>query len=142
MQIGEVAKLTALTIDAIRFYERRSLLPKAARTAGRFRLYTNSDVERLDFIKTMQDLGFSLQEIKQLLELRERRLDACDEVSGLLKAKLISVRSKITELQKLETELAADLRKCGRELKHRARHAPRGCPVLAGSSLKGRTYAD
>jgi DNA-binding transcriptional MerR regulator len=142
MQIGQVAKLTALTVDAIRFYERRSLLPKAARTAGRFRLYTNGDVVRLDFIKTMQNLGFSLWEIKQLLELRERRLDACDEVSALLKAKLVSVRSKIRELQKLETELAADLRKCSRELKHRARHAPRSCPVLVGSSQKGRTYAD
>jgi DNA-binding transcriptional MerR regulator len=120
MQIGQVAKLIALTIDAVRFYERHSLLPKAARTAGRFRLYTNGAVARLDFIKTMQDLGFSLQEIKQLLELRERRLDACDEVSALLKAKLVSVRSKIRELQKLETELAADLRKCSWELKHRA----------------------
>ena len=50
MQIGEVAKLTALTVDAIRFYERRALLPKAPRTAGRFRLYTNSDVARLGFI--------------------------------------------------------------------------------------------
>ncbi len=48
MQIGQVAKLTALTVDAIRFYERRSLLPKPARTVGRFRLYT--DVVRLDFI--------------------------------------------------------------------------------------------
>jgi len=133
MQIGKVAKLTALTVDAIRFYERRSLLPKPARTVGRFRLYTGDDVLRLDFIRRMQDLGFSLSEIKQLLELRERRLNACDEVSALLKTKLENVRSKISELQKLEVELAVDLRKCNRELKSREKHGPRSCPVLASS---------
>jgi DNA-binding transcriptional MerR regulator len=54
MRIGEVTKLT---VDAIRFYERRALLPKAPRTAGRFRLYTNDDVGRLRSIRQMQGLG-------------------------------------------------------------------------------------
>jgi DNA-binding transcriptional MerR regulator len=58
MQIGEVAKWTALTVDAIRFYERRALLPKASRTVRRFRLYTNDDVARLGSIRQMQGLGF------------------------------------------------------------------------------------
>ncbi len=61
MQIGEVAKLTALSVDAIRFYERRTLLPKAPRTAGRFRLYSHEDVAQLSFIRKMQGLGFSLK---------------------------------------------------------------------------------
>jgi MerR family mercuric resistance operon transcriptional regulator len=138
MQIGEVAKLTALTVDAIRFYERRSLLPKAPRTAGRFRLYTNHDVARLGFIRQMQGLGFSLTEIRQLLELREHHRDACLEVRDLLKAKLEKVRSKIRELEQLERELALDLRKCNRELKHRQRHAPRQCPILVSSSEEKR----
>ena len=60
MQIGEVAKRTALSVDAIRLYERRALLPKAVRTEGRFRLYGNDDVARLRFITAMQGLGFSL----------------------------------------------------------------------------------
>jgi DNA-binding transcriptional MerR regulator len=72
IQIGEAAKLTTLSIDTIRLYERRALLPKMPRTAGRFRLYTADDVSRLSFIKQMQGVGFSLQEIKKLLELRER----------------------------------------------------------------------
>ena len=54
MQIGEVAKRASLTVDAIRFYERRRLLPNAIRTAGRFRLYTEESVERLRFIQQMQ----------------------------------------------------------------------------------------
>lgn len=138
MQIGEVAKLTTLTVDAIRFYERRALLPKVPRTAGRFRLYTDDDVVRLSFVKQMQGLGFSLREIRQLLDLRERRLDACDEVRDLVKMKLEKVRSKIRELEQLERELASDLRKCNRELKHRESHAPRSCPVLSSSNSNGK----
>lgn len=56
---------TALSIDAIRFYERRKLLPPAFRSAGRFRLYTADDIERLRFVQRIQRLGFSLLEIKQ-----------------------------------------------------------------------------
>jgi DNA-binding transcriptional MerR regulator len=138
MQIGEVAKLTALTVDAIRFYERRALLPKAPRTPGRFRLYTSDDVCRLGFIRQMQGLGFSLTEIKQLLELREHHLDACLEVRDLLKTKLGKVHSKIRELEKLEHELALDLHKCNRELKRRQRRTPRTCPILISPNGKVR----
>src|SRR5689334_23221027 len=63
MQIGEVAKPTSLTVDAIRFYEKRKLLPTAVRRAGRFRLYGATTVERLHFIQQMRGLGFSLREV-------------------------------------------------------------------------------
>jgi DNA-binding transcriptional MerR regulator len=134
MQIGEVAKLTALTVDAIRFYERRALLPPTPRTTGRFRLFSGDDVARLAFIQQMQGLGFSLHEVKQLLDLRERRLDACHKVQELLRTKLENVRSKIRELERLERELVLDLQKCNRELKRRQSHAPRHCPILSNSS--------
>jgi MerR family transcriptional regulator, mercuric resistance operon regulatory protein len=111
IQIGEAAKLTALSIDAIRLYERRALLPKVPRTVGRFRLYTAEDIFRLGFIKQMQGVGFSLQEIKTLLDLRECPRNACKEVRELLKTKLSTVRGTIQELKKLEGELAMDLKK-------------------------------
>jgi MerR family transcriptional regulator, mercuric resistance operon regulatory protein len=130
IQIGEAAQRAALTIDTIRFYERRALLPAALRTTGQFRLYTADDITRLKFIKQMQGLGFSLQQIKHLLDLRDRGRYACEEVSNLLKDKLTEIRSKIRVLQKLEGELAIDLRKCNRELKERRSRAPRQCPVL------------
>ena len=130
IQIGEAAKLTALSIDAIRLYERRALLPKLSRTPGRFRLYTADDLSRLTFIKQMQGVGFSLQEIKRLLDLRERPRDACRDVSELLKTKLAKVRGTIRELTRLEQELAVDLRKCNRELRYSKKHAPRNCPIL------------
>jgi DNA-binding transcriptional MerR regulator len=76
MQIGELAKRTALTVDAIRFYERRQLLPKAARSTGGFRLYTTDDIERLHFIRQMHELGFSLREIGELIDLRTRKIAA------------------------------------------------------------------
>jgi DNA-binding transcriptional MerR regulator len=137
IQIGEVAKRTSLTIDAIRFYEKRKLLPKAVRSAGRFRLYGEGIVERLHFIQQMQGLGFSLREVGELIELRERKVDACESVKELLKAKLIHVRAKLHELRHLESELEMDLRKCNRELHHRQRHAAHSCPMLeevAGAS--------
>jgi MerR family mercuric resistance operon transcriptional regulator len=130
IQIGEAAKLTALSIDAIRLYERRELLPKMPRTAGRFRLYTADDVSRLNFIKQMQGVGFSLEEIKRLLNLRERPRGACREVSELLMTKLAKVRGTIRELRDLEQELAVDLKKCNRELSYSKKHAPRNCPIL------------
>jgi DNA-binding transcriptional MerR regulator len=136
MQIGEAAKRSSLTVDAIRFYERRALLPKATRTMGRFRLYTADDIARLQFIRQMQSLGFSLHEIKQLLDLRSHKVEACGSVRELLRAKLDAIRSKKQELQQLESELAADLRRCNRELEHRKQHQPCACPVLETENQK------
>src|SRR5579864_5017516 len=130
MQIGEVAKRSSLTVDAIRFYEKRKLLPKALRSAGRFRLYGASTVERLHFIQQMQGLGFSLREVEELIQLRERKVDACESVRQLLTAKLADVRAKMRELRRLERELKADFRKCSRELNHRRRYVACACPVL------------
>jgi DNA-binding transcriptional MerR regulator len=133
MQIGEVAKRSSLTVDTIRFYEKRKLLPTADRSAGRFRLYGEGTIERLHFIQQMQGLGFSLREVGELIQLRERKADTCESVKGLLRAKLIDVRAKLRELQRLESELLVDLRKCDRELKRRMQQAPSACPVLEES---------
>jgi len=110
MQIGEIARRTSLTVDAIRFYEKRKLLPKADRSAGRFRLYTEGTVERLRFIQQMQGLGFSLREVGELVQLRESKVEACESVRELLTAKLAAVRAKMRELRRLETQLEADFR--------------------------------
>jgi DNA-binding transcriptional MerR regulator len=130
MQIGDLAKRTAVTVDAIRFYEKRRLLPRPVRSAGRFRLYAADDIERLNFIREMHGLGFSLREIGELIDLRTHKVDACESVAALLKGKLTDVRAKLHDLQQLESELMNDLKKCNRELKHRKRHAACACPVL------------
>src|SRR6266404_4247270 len=130
-QIGELAKRTALSIDAIRFYERRKLLPPAPRSTGRFRLYTTDAIERLRFVQRMQGLGFSLQEIKELMEVRADRAHACSAVREFLKTKLADVAVRIRDLQQLETELKVDLLKCNRALKQQ-RGKTCTCPVLEG----------
>jgi DNA-binding transcriptional MerR regulator len=130
IQIGHAAKLTALSVDCIRFYERQKLLPAPTRTEGRFRLYTPADLDRLRFIQQMQGLGFSLREIKQLLDLRSHGVEACAAVRDLLKTKVLDIRTKINHLRQLESELAKDLRKCNRELRLRKSHEPCTCPVL------------
>jgi len=130
IQIGELARRTTLSVDAIRFYEKHQLLPRALRSSGGFRLYTTSDIEQLHFIRQMHALGFSLREIRELIELRTRKIAACESVRELLKGKLVGVRAKLHDLQKLESELRTDLRECNKELKRRQHHAPAACPVL------------
>jgi DNA-binding transcriptional MerR regulator len=126
MQIGTIAKKIGLSVDAIRFYERNALLPRAARTQGGFRQYGESDVETLAFIRRVQGLGFKLSEIRGLLNLRGNRLQPCAPVRRRLQEKLVDVRRKLTDLHRLEHELRLALRSCNRELLKRPAH----CPIL------------
>lgn len=128
-QIGELARRTALSIDAIRFYERRKLLPPASRSVGRFRLYTADTIERLRRVRRMQGLGFSLQEIKEMMGVRADKAHACSAMGQFLKTKLSDIAVRIHELQQLEIELKTDLRKCNQALKQR-RGKTCACPVL------------
>ncbi len=126
MQIGIVAKKIGLSVDAIRFYERNSLLPRPPRTQGGFRQYAEADVETLAFIRRVQGLGFKLSEIRRLLNLRGSRMQPCAPVRRQLEGKLVEVRRKLGDLQKLEHELRIALRSCNKELRKRSAH----CPIL------------
>jgi DNA-binding transcriptional MerR regulator len=126
MQIGIVAKKVGLSVDAIRFYERNALLRRAPRTEGGFRRYGEDDLETLGFIRRVQGLGFKLSEIRGLLNLRGTRMQPCAPVRHRLQAKLVDVRRKLADLQKLEHELCAALRSCNKELRKRPAH----CPIL------------
>ena len=130
LRIGELASRAAMTVDDIRFYEKRGLLPKAQRSTGHFRIYSPRDLERVRFIRQMQALGFSLREIRELVDLRSRKTEACERVRKLLQEKLAATREKERQLKQLEAELLADLRKCNEELRYRRRHKPCPCPVL------------
>ena len=135
MQIGIVAKKVGLSVDAIRFYERNALLPRAARTRGGFRQYGERDVETLAFIRRVQGLGFKLSEIRGLLSLRGSRMQPCAPVRRRLQTKLLDVRQKLEHLHKLEQELRLALRSCDRELRKQDAH----CPILQDADApKGR----
>jgi len=119
-----------MTVDAIRFYEKRGLLPKAQRSTGHFRVYSPRDLERVRFIRQMQALGFSLREIRELVDLRGRKTEAYETGRQLLQEKLTATRARARRLKQLERELLADLKKCNEELRSRRRHKPCPCPVL------------
>src|SRR5215471_590834 len=113
-QIGQVARKTGLTVDAIRFYEKQRLIRPAQRTEGGFRLFSGQDLEHIQFIRRAQELGFSLNEIRELLALQGEHVKACSHVRDMFTAKLGAVRQKIRDLRKLENQLADDLTRCER----------------------------
>jgi DNA-binding transcriptional MerR regulator len=129
MRIGQVSKRTGISIDAIRFYERNKLLSAPARSEGGFRLYSAEDLSVLRFIRSLQTLGFSLNEIREFLSLRTNDLRACSEVRKMLDHKLKDIHDKRVALLKLEDELKTALTKCDSQLK-RQRGKNGRCPVL------------
>ncbi len=129
-QIGALAKQTGLTVDAIRFYEKQGLLKRAPRSEGGFRIFGPDDLRNLKFIGKAQELGFSLQDVRELLLLQDEGVEACGHVRELLEQKLTSVRRKIDELRKLETSLKDALGKCNRRLKRSGTAHEECCPVL------------
>lgn len=96
-KIGQVAQETGLSIDTIRFYEKQGLLKRSPRTEGGFRLFGISDIETLKFVRKAQELGFSLNEIRELLILRADHVPACSHVKELLDQKLMAVQQKIAD---------------------------------------------
>jgi DNA-binding transcriptional MerR regulator len=138
LRIGEVARQTGLTVDALRFYEKERLLQRPPRTSGGFRLFSAEDIERVRFIRQVQELGFSLGEVKELLVLRTGSVDACSRVRGLLEEKLIKVRHHIRELCKLEQELKGAIQRCD-TTQRSTRRNEQPCPVLETVGKRERT---
>src|SRR5262245_58452909 len=99
LRIGEVAERAGVTIDTVRYYEKRQLLPTASRTEGGFRLFTAETVKRVQFIKQAQELGFSLDEIGELLTIGGA--SECRRVRDHLKVKLTELRNVSITLRQL-----------------------------------------
>jgi DNA-binding transcriptional MerR regulator len=133
MYIGSMAKKVGLSPDAIRFYERKNLLPGPPRTLGGFREYAEMHIETLEFIRRVQGLGFTLREIRELLDLR-RRSRPCAMVHRRLQQKLLDVRRKREALRILENELYAAVRGCEKQLHKRSKR----CPLLSSPGEKTR----
>ena len=130
LQIGKVARQTGFSVDAIRFYEKQRLLARPARTEGGFRLFQTKDIQRLEFIRRAQQLGFSLPEIRELMLLHPDEAAACSHVRDLLQAKVRTVREKIRALTALDRQLKKSLRECERNLDAAGNCHPDECPVL------------
>lgn len=126
LQIGVVAERTGVSIDTIRFYERRRLLSSVGRTQGNFRLFTNDAVERIHFIKQAQELGFSLDEIAAILEAGGG--PNCRQVHDLLSQKLHEVDERIRRMRSFRASLASYVAECEQALDEAGGDAC--CPVV------------
>lgn len=126
-RIGQVAKRVGMTVEGLRYYEKRGLLRPAERSRSGYRLYGESEIDRLRFIKAAQEMGFSLGEIEELLELRDGSDRSCGAMRQHLEAKLERVRHRIELLQAMEQDLEDAVARCDEELRLRG---GRRCPVL------------
>ena len=104
--IGTLSKRTGVKVPTIRYYEQIDLLPPPDRTEGNQRRYSQSQADRLGFIRHARDLGFSLDAIRALIDLHEHPDQSCGEATRIATDQLNDVREKITRLHRLEQELA------------------------------------
>src|SRR2546430_2224640 len=105
MQIGELAKRSGVTVQAVRFYERLKLLPEPQRKDSGYRVYSETDLKRLRFVRQGKSLGFSLDEIRDILRMREGGHCPCGEVFSIAERHLQSVEQQITQLSKFRAVL-------------------------------------
>ncbi len=124
LTIGKVAAAADVNIQTIRYYERRGLFAAPRRTPSGYRQYTEDAVSRLRFIRHAQELGFSLNEIRELLGLRVRHGAACDAVERKARQKIELVQQRIHDLQRMKRTLERLAASCA------ARRPTDDCPIL------------
>lgn len=123
LTIGAFAKATGVGVETIRYYQQRGLLPTPDRPYGGIRRYGSADVARVKFVKAAQKLGFSLDEVAQLLKLEDGT--HCSEAAELAALRLADVRSRLADLTRMEAVLSKLVGEC---------HAHQGnvsCPLVA-----------
>ena len=112
MRIGEVARASGVHVQTLRFYEREKLLRAPRRRASGYRDYAEDAVAVVLFIKRMQEVGFTLKEIGDLLRLRENRRADCDHVRSLTEKKLLAIDEKIGRLEAMKGALISLVASC------------------------------
>lgn len=124
LTIGRVAQSAGVAIDTIRFYEREGLLPEPRRRPSGYREYDQGAVARLRFIRRAKDLGFTLEEIRELLALSADRHGGVEGVRERAAARLRAINARIAELQRVRDGLSELVEACP------GHGAPEDCPIL------------
>ena len=137
LKIGEVAKRTGVGIETLRFYERQGLLGRPARTESGYRLYDESVIEQLEFIRQAQTLGFSLAEIARITTESRAGHSPCAEVREIVRARLAELDERLAELKRYRKELAATLA----EWDEKGDTPGHVCGLIEGSHLEGPPIA-
>ncbi len=142
LKIGDLARQAQCPAETIRYYEREGLLPQARRTGGNYRLYGREHLERLAFIRNCRTLDMTLEEIRELLRVRDTPQEDCAAAHLLLDEHLTHVTQRIAELRALESQLKALRRRCT------LASAQQQCAILdglgrraAGTPAKGKRPA-
>lgn len=128
MKIGDLARLSGIPVETIRFYEREGMLPAPARTASNYRVYDRAHAERLAFVRHCRTLDMALDEIRVLLRFKDQPEQNCGEVNRVLDEHIAHVTQRITELDSLRAQLLTLRSQC-----HDAQDAGH-CGILQGLS--------
>jgi Cu(I)-responsive transcriptional regulator len=112
VNIGELAQATNSKAETIRYYERIGLLPAPPRTAGNYRDYSPAHVSRLTFTRRARDLGFSIEQIRALLDLADHKEQSCVAVDIIAREHLADVKRKLADLSALRRELESMIGQC------------------------------
>ena len=112
MNIGELARASDTTAETIRYYERIGLLPAPPRTAGNYRSYSATHASRLCFTRRARDLGFSIEQIRALLDLADQKQLPCEAVDVIAREHLAEVKRKLADLAALRRELESLIGQC------------------------------
>lgn len=105
LQIGELSEQTDVSSQTIRYYERIGVLPKPERADNGYQLYNQDDINRLRFIRSARALDSSLDDIQEILDLRDRGTAPCTYVMGLMDEQISAIDDRIRELERLRDEL-------------------------------------
>ncbi len=124
LTIGELAKRAGVNRETIRYYERRRLFARPARTISGYRVFPDDAIDRLRFIKHAQALGFTLEEVRELLGLRLDERSSCEQVRARATRKLADVEAKIAALKRIHRVLGKLVRAC------ETRRPTAPCPIL------------
>ena len=110
--VGEMARVGNCQVQTVRYYEKIGILPKAQRSAGNQRIYTASHIDRLKFIRHSRELGFSLDQIREILAISDNPDHSCQEVDQIARSHLLEVESKISRLNDMRIELKRMVTQC------------------------------
>ncbi len=125
LTIGQLAKAAEVHIETIRYYERRGLIPKAPRRMSGYRQFSQEDVRRIRFIKHAKALGFTLEEVAELLVLKREPASTCGDIIEKIETKLIDIDGKLGSLQRMKTTLVALKKAC-----KTPEASSKDCPIL------------
>tara|TARA_B100000427_G_scaffold322472_2_gene324527 strand:- start:2872 stop:3351 length:480 start_codon:yes stop_codon:yes gene_type:complete len=112
LSIGDLAERAGCTVQIIRHYEKIGLLPEPQRTNGNRRIYSEAEALRLTFIRHSRELGFSLEDIQQLLSFSDLPDQSCEDIDGIARKHLAYVQERLRRLRSMERELKRMVREC------------------------------